>query len=149
MIGDNLRLVLADDDADDCLFFQEVLCELVVTATLTVVADGEELMNYLALDGRQLPSAVYLDLNMPRKNGHECLLEIRAIDALKLLPVLIYSTSYNIEVVKALYTSGATFYIRKPAEFKSLKDVILKSIHLISGLNGVRPAKEAFVVNSI
>lgn len=149
MIGDNLRLLLADDDADDCLFFKDALDELKVAASLTVVADGVELMDFLALEEAQYPSALYLDLNMPRKNGLECLGEIRAIDKLKNMPIIIFSTSFNIDVVNSLYMLGATYYIRKPAEFKILKDVILKSIRLISGPDGVKPPKETFVVNSI
>lgn len=148
MIGGDLRILLADDDVDDCDFFKDALGELEIAASLTVVGDGVQLMNFLALEGKNFPSALFLDLNMPLKNGHECLLEIRAIDKLKFMPVIIYSTSFNTDVVNALYSSGATYYIRKPAEFKSIKDVIQKSINLISGLNGAQPAKENFVVNS-
>ena len=148
MIGENLTLLLADDDADDCLFFKDALAELDVAASLTVVSDGVELMDFLR-DETRFPSVLYLDLNMPRKNGVECLVEIRAIDKLKHMPIVIFSTSFNVDMVNALYDSGATYYIRKPAEFKILKDVILKSIQLVSELNGVKPAKEAFVVSSV
>jgi CheY-like chemotaxis protein len=149
MVGDSLRILLADDDEDDCLFFKDALCELEIAAQVTVVADGVELMDFLVPGDGKFPNVIYLDLNMPRKNGQECLLEIRAIDALQHLPIIVYSTSFNIDVVNNLYLLGATYYIRKPAEFNSLKNVIRKSISLISGLNGVRPAKENFVVNSI
>lgn len=148
MVGDSLRILLADDDEDDCLFFKDALKELNIAAQVTVVSDGVELMEFLVPGEAKIPNAIYLDLNMPRKNGQECLREIRAIDALKHVPVIIFSTSLNIEAVNKLYSLGATYYIRKPAEFNALKNVIGKSINLISGLNGVRPARENFVVNS-
>jgi CheY-like chemotaxis protein len=144
-----LHLILADDDTDDCMFFKEALDELEVPVNLTVVGDGVELMELLSQPGSGYPHAIYLDLNMPRKNGFECLLELKKDERLKLLPIFIYSTSINSDMVERVYKSGASHYIRKPAEFQALKDVLLKSIRLIPGLiSSSQTPKENFIVDS-
>ena len=101
----SLELLLADDDTDDCLFFQEALEELQVDVNLTVVGDGVELMELLSAVGTKFPHAIYLDLNMPRKNGFECLVELRQSEKLRHLPVFIYSTSINQDMVELVYNS--------------------------------------------
>src|SRR4051812_38109776 len=109
------NLLLADDDEDDCAFFKEALDELSLPVSLVVVNDGVQLMDYLAANSsNNLPDMLFLDLNMPRKNGHECLKEIKEIEKLHTLPVIIFSTSLDIEIVDLMYKKGATYYIRKP-----------------------------------
>ena len=142
-----LNLVLADDDMDDCIFFKEALEELPYETELTAVKDGLELFRLLALEGRPLPDAIYLDLNMPCKTGSECLVEIKQNERLKDVPVFIFSTSFNPEVVSQLREKGADYYIRKPSDFSDLKKVILKSLDLILHSN-LQPSIENFVINS-
>ena len=86
-----IHIVLADDDNDDCLLFEEALNELLLPNQLTVVNDGEQLMLYLHENTTQLPGVLFLDLNIPRKNGIECLAEIKEDPELKNLPVVIFS----------------------------------------------------------
>ncbi len=76
----SLNLLLADDDTDDCFFFKEALEELPVSAKFTFVNDGVQLMQLLIVNDTSLADALFLDLNMPRKNGFECLSEIKIID---------------------------------------------------------------------
>src|ERR1700675_4386029 len=102
-----LNILLADDDGDDCYFFKEALKECPVSTHLTTVPDGEHLMHLLTNGTRELPDVLFLDLNMPRKNGFECLSEIRENKKLKDLPVIIFSTSFEQEVVNLLYQNGA------------------------------------------
>lgn len=142
--------MLADDDLDDCLCFKEALEELSVNATLTTVNDGEQLMQWLSQNDEALPDALYLDLNMPRKNGFECLAEIKQTEKLKSLPVIICSTSsFDSDVVSLLYEQGASYYICKPPAFSNLKKIILKSIQLLSQANNEQPIKEQFVLSVI
>jgi len=141
-----LQLLLADDDFDDCTFFKEALEELPVNAKLTTVNDGVQLMQLLCEKKEKLPDALFLDLNMPRKNGFDCLAEIKENQKLKHLPVIILSTSFNPEVLNLLYERGAHYYIRKPSEFLMLKNILLKSINLISSGGNGNPAKEKFVL---
>ena len=129
----SLNVVLADDDKDDCIFFKEALEELPVATKLVTVNDGVQLMQLLFEEETMLPHVLYLDLNMPRKNGFECLTEIKLNEKLKQLPVIIFSTSFNPEIANRLQENGAKYYIRKPAEFDNLKKIIHKSLTLISG----------------
>jgi CheY-like chemotaxis protein len=140
------NLLLADDDTDDCIFFKEVLEELGVDTTLTVVNDGVELMRLLSKKTNSLPDVLFLDLNMPRKNGFECLLEIKLDDKLKHLPVVIFSTSLDMQVVNLLYEKGAHYYIRKPGEFSKLKKVIQEALTVTSQTKSGQPAKEKFIL---
>jgi CheY-like chemotaxis protein len=144
-----LNLLLADDDADDCIFFKEALEDLPVSTNLTTVNDGVQLMQLLSVEEKTLPDALYLDLNMPRKSGFECLTEIKQNQNLKQLPVIIFSTSFDAEVVNLLHERGATYYIRKPAEFFNLKKILLKSINLISNVGDEQPLKEEFVLTPV
>ena len=79
------KLLLADDDSDDCTFFSEALQDLPVSATLSVVKDGIQLMSTLTNSTSQLPDILFLDLNMPRKSGFDCLSEIKSNDKLNFL----------------------------------------------------------------
>ena len=71
-----MNILLADDDADDCFFFEKALREIPMATQLTTVNDGERLMDHLSKNMEQLPDVLFLDLNMPRKSGFECLTEI-------------------------------------------------------------------------
>jgi CheY-like chemotaxis protein len=127
-----VQVLLADDDKDDCLFFEEALGELPLSARLTTVHNGEQLMQLLTSQPEQLPHVLFLDLNIPRKNGLECLSEIRRNKKLKPLFVIIISTSSEESIVNKLYKNGAQYYIRKPAEFSQLKKVIQQALTLIA-----------------
>ena len=126
---DRIRhILLADDDIDDCFFFGAALKELAVEAKLTCVHDGEKLMKYL--HENVLPDIVFLDLNMPRKNGLECLKEIQQNSRLKTLVVIAISTSSSPEAVKELFDNGVLHFIRKPNEFSDLKEAIVSALSL-------------------
>ena len=68
-----INILLADDDLDDCLFFQKALDSLAINSNLDIVNDGYELMKYLNEQTETLPNVLFLDINMPRKNGIECI----------------------------------------------------------------------------
>jgi CheY-like chemotaxis protein len=124
MNAKHLNILLADDDIDDCHFFKEALAALPQTTTLTIVHDGDTLMNHLAENTERLPHVLFLDINMPRKNGFECLSEIKNDETLKDLPVVMYSTSGSKDKINILFNTGADVYIRKPANFAQLVQVI-------------------------
>ncbi len=140
------NLLLADDDMDDCIFFKEALSDIDLNTTLTIVNDGEELLNYLEKNQHNLPDLLFLDLNMPRRSGFECLKEIKLSDDFKHLPIVVFSTSFDMEIVKVLYEKGAHFYIRKPAEFNKLKQLIRKAITLACIDNQPAASHEWFVL---
>ena len=141
-----LNILLADDDTDDCIFFKEALGELLLSTHLTTVNDGEQLMQLLTNETNVLPHVLFLDLNMPRKNGFECLTEIKLSKKLKQLPVIVFSTSFEQEVVNQLYKNGAQYFIRKPSEFSQFKNIIQLSLALITKENISQPTRENFVI---
>ncbi len=143
-----LSLLLADDDIDDCDFFKDALLEIASPTTLTTVNDGVELMDFLLSGPENYPDIIFLDLNMPRKSGMECISEIKVKDKLKHIPIVIYSTSLDIEVVNQLYEKGAHYYIQKPGGFKTLKKVIEKAIFIFSGNNSMPPSRDRFVIQT-
>lgn len=141
-----LSIVLADDDLDDCLLFQEALHELQGPFTLTIVNDGEELMKLLYDLQGPLPGVIFLDINMPRKNGVDCLIEIKGNNLLSHIPVVIFSTSFEPSLVERLYNIGANYYIQKPVGFYSLTQVILQAINIISKERLAKPNADQFVL---
>lgn len=124
------NILLADDDIDDRFFFSKALKEIPLLTNLTVVHDGEELMNYLEKNTENLPDILFLDLSMPRKTGFECLYEIKDNEKLKDMPVVMFSTSfpsdntYEQGMIETLKKIGAQDYIRKPGDFTLLKELI-------------------------
>ncbi len=135
-----VRLLLADDDEDDCFLFQQALEELALLVHLTVVHDGEELMQLLYQEDAQLPDLLFLDLNMPRKNGFECLTLIKQDERFKKFPVIIYSTSSKAEFLNA--TNGqndAQYYLQKPAKFSELCLAIQQVFNSILETNASQP----------
>ena len=144
-----LNLLLADDDKDDCLFFKEALEELAVFAHLTTVHDGDQLMQMLNNKSDQLPDVLFLDLNMPRKNGFACLKEIKLDKKLKQLPVIIFSTSYEQDIADLLYKNGAHYYICKPASFSNLKKVINQTLTLVANNDISQPPKANFLLSNL
>jgi CheY-like chemotaxis protein len=141
-----MKILLADDDTDDCIFFRRAIQELQLSTNLITVHDGEELMSMLTDESCVLPDVLYLDLNMPRKNGFECLTEIKKSEKLNRFPVVIFSTSFEQEVVNQLYINGAQFFIRKPAEFQQFKKIIHQSLVLIRDGTVLQTTKENFVL---
>jgi CheY-like chemotaxis protein len=124
----HLNILLADDDADDCFFFKKAIEELLISTNLTIVNDGEQLMNYLSGNPKNLPDILFLDLSMPRKNGLECLSEIKQNKKLKDLPLVMLSTSNSKDTINAVFKIGAQVYIHKPGDFAQLKQVIYHAL---------------------
>lgn len=146
MITKNINILLADDDKADCLLFKDALEELPVSAALTMVHNGEELMEEITKKGNKFPDVLFLDLNMPRKNGFASLGEIKRSTTLQNLPVIIFSTASDVETVKNVFRDAAHYYICKPADFSQLKKVIYEALVLISQENNPLPLREKFMI---
>lgn len=141
-----LTVILAEDDSDDRLLFEDALDELPVSVKLTTVSNGEELIEWLASNRNKLPDVLFLDLNMPRKNGFATLSEIKRDDGLQDLPVIIFSTATKNEMIKQVYKDAAHYYIRKPVHFWELKELIYKSLTLIADHDTALPGKDSFML---
>ena len=125
-----LNIALADDDADDQLIFREAIELVDIKTKLSFFDNGQELMDYLKLPNISLPDIIFLDLNMPIKNGMQCLKEIRKQSELKNLSVAIYSTSSSEKDIEETFVNGANIYINKPVNFKALQNVLEKVLQL-------------------
>ncbi|KAF2517176.1 response regulator [Flavobacterium foetidum] len=146
-MADNIiQILLADDDPDDRLFFSEAFESTSLRYKLKMLNDGQELMDYLHSPDTTLPSIVFLDLNMPRKNGIDCLKEIRADEKLKNLSVAIYSTSSSTEDIDNAFILGANIYIKKPNNFNELKRVLQKVVTVNWQFHTANLNKETFML---
>ena len=140
MQNDLIHILLADDDEDDRTFFIEAFKEMKMKTIVQVVRDGVELMDHLCQPDINLPHLLFLDLNMPRKNGMECLNEIKRIGRYKNIAIAIYSTSASEEDIEETFVKGANVYIKKPNSFDLLKKILSEVISVnwqyeTSGLN--------------
>lgn len=115
------RILLVEDSPADVRLAREVLAEAGLEHQLFVAGDGEQALQMLGDPqiqmGGQLPDIVLLDLNLPRKSGHEVLAEIKTNPRLRRIPVLILSTSSNEEDVRACYDAHANAYMTKPVDW--------------------------------
>lgn len=126
-----ITILMADDDDDDRVMTQDALQESRVYNDFHMVCDGVELMAYLRREGKYAnktlsprPSLIFLDLNMPRKDGREALMEIKADPKLRSIPVVILTTSKQEEDKVRGYILGAASYITKPVSFEGLVELM-------------------------
>ena len=140
------NIFLAEDDADDRIFFEDALKEVAIPTQLTLSNNGLELMSNLEiLTQHPPPHVIFLDLNMPFKDGFQCLQEIRNTPKLKDIPVVIFSTTTNDVAVNKTYDHGANYYICKPASF----ELLVKAINTVLTLEmwqTPQPPKEKYVL---
>lgn len=107
-------IILADDDRDDSELFHDVLKQVNPKIKLEVVNDGAELISLLK---HIYPDLLFLDLEMPRKNGLECLIEIRKDQVLRALPVIVFSSTTRPANIQTAYEMGAHLFLIKSPSF--------------------------------
>lgn len=112
------RIWLADDDKDDCELFEDVLKQILPPASLTIIPNGEVLMNTLTPACK--PDILFLDINMPCKDGLDCLVEIRAQRSFSRLPIVIFSSTKESKFIHTSYGYGANLFYSKPTSFNEL-----------------------------
>lgn len=124
-------ILIADDDAEDRMLIHEALEESRLKNSIQFVENGEELMDYLHNRNRfrdkakfPTPGLVLLDLNMPKKDGREALKEIKADETLRLIPIVVLTTSKAEEDVLRTYDLGVNSFITKPVTFSALVEVM-------------------------
>ena len=118
------NIILADDDMVDCELFQDAVKKLSIPIKLSILENGVALMETLEKTVPPSPDVIFLDLNMPLKNGYEALIEIRNIPKLKDIPIVIFSTTASDDAVNKTYEHGANHFICKPSSFSLLVKVI-------------------------
>ena len=122
-----ITILMADDDAEDCLLARRAFDQSRLSNDLRFVHDGEELLQYLRRqDGyappaeAPLPGLLLLDLNMPRMSGMEALREIKSDPRLRRIPVIVLTTSQAEEDIYRTYDLGVSAFVTKPVSFTGL-----------------------------
>src|SRR5258708_1776265 len=127
-LGRPADILLVEDNAGDVELTREALADAKVLNALHVVSDGMEALEFLRRQGRHVnaprPDLVLLDLNLPKKDGREVLAEIKGDDKLKIIPVIVLTTSRAEEDVLKSYHLNANCYIAKPVGFEGLAKVV-------------------------
>lgn len=140
------NIFLAEDDEDDVVLFEQALNEVYADAVLTMRENGKDLIDLLDIPPVPPPDVIFLDLNMPLKNGYECLKEIRA-DRLLNIPVVVLTTSSYEHDIETVFELGATHFIVKPRAFEDLKAVI-KKVLCTNWTEAVNRSREQFVMTA-
>ncbi|MEO7047616.1 MAG: response regulator [Ferruginibacter sp.] len=116
------KVIVADDDNDDLLLFQEALKETCPDTELESVTNGQQLL--ALLNTTSLPEAVFIDLNIPGKNGRECLYEIRHKEEYNEMLVIVLSGSHSQAEINYCLETGADYFFIKPSSFGELKNIV-------------------------
>jgi CheY-like chemotaxis protein len=126
-----IEIMLVEDSPSDAALTIEALQAGKIANNLNRVADGVEAMAYLKQQGSfaksPRPDLIMLDLNLPKKDGREVLRELKSDPSLKLIPVIVLTTSRSDKDVLQSYELCANCYITKPVDFQQFIDVV-KSI---------------------
>lgn len=121
-------MLLVEDDPGDVVIAREALRAGRLKAKLSIVPDGVEAMSYLRQeDGYadvERPDLILLDLNLPRKSGHEVLAEVKADPQLRKIPIVVLSTSSAAEDVERSYENYANVFVTKPVDFDHFTSVV-------------------------
>jgi len=124
MITDNLNCLLIDDLIADQKIFCAALEGVNKSVHCVYASDGFDALKKLK-DEQYTPDYIFIDMNMPRMNGNECLIEIKKIDRLKNVPVFMYSTTANPNSISQTKENGAAGYIVKPENITELTETLI------------------------
>src|SRR6218665_3801626 len=122
----SLNVVLAEDDKDYQEIFNNALTEVNIPTTLTVVSDGVELMKTLQSPDSPSYNIVVLDINMPKKDGIECLKEIRLDKNLSNTFSVILTSTFDPLIKANAYDAGANLFLTKPENFDDYVETVRK-----------------------
>jgi len=129
-----MNILYADDDADDREIFCEAIKEINPAIKVVLGKDGEETLKILSVQ-KELPQVIFLDINMPKMDGIECLINLKSDDLLKGIPVIVYSTTSNENDQKKIALLGASDFILKGNSFESVKESLDKILASHYGSN--------------
>ena len=123
-----VHVLLVEDDPGDVLMTKEAFEHYKLRNVLHVVTDGEQALQFLNQTGEYAdaprPGLILLDLNLPRRSGHEVLAELKEDPGLRVIPVVILTTSQAEEDILRSYSLHANAYVSKPVDFERFMDVI-------------------------
>lgn len=126
----SIHILLVEDNEGDILLTTEALQEGRIVNKISVTRDGKQAVDFLSKTGdyknAQVPDFILLDINLPKKNGHEVLQFIKTNDKLKHIPVIMLTTSSSEADISLSYNYHANCYITKPVEVGDFMDAVMK-----------------------
>lgn len=138
-----MHILMADDDKDDYVILKEAALRAGESVKISYAANWLDLWRFII---KTLPDILFLDLNMPVKNGIECLQLLRSDRKYDQLPILIYSTSVSRVDIDKAYENGANYFIVKPSAIDDLSNMIKKIVSMDRESLLSVPSKEEFVI---
>jgi two-component system, chemotaxis family, response regulator Rcp1 len=127
-IKPNAHVLLVEDNLGDIFLAREAFKEARISVDLQVVQDGEEAIAYLRKTGKYTnaltPDLVLLDLNLPKKDGCEVLADVKTDPSLRIIPIVMFTTSSSPEDINRAYANYANCYITKPLDFSEYTAVV-------------------------
>ena len=128
MKGKEIHILLVEDNEGDVVLAREALEEARIKNRITVITDGEKALEYLFRnDNNRKPDLILLDMNLPKVNGLEVLAKLKADEALKIIPVVMLTTSTSEQDVLDAYRNYVNCYINKPIDLEEFI-VVIKNI---------------------
>jgi CheY-like chemotaxis protein len=121
--------MIIDDDEDDRFFFKEAITDMFSSAVCLEATDGVHALNHLQ-KAEQLPNFIFLDINMPRMDGKECLKELKKDATLKDIPVIMYSTYSSEKSIEEFRVLGSSHFLFKPTDMNKLPQQIREVIKI-------------------
>lgn len=123
-----IHILLVEDNEGDIVLTREAFEEAKILTQLTVVRDGKEAIDFLTKQGEysaaEMPDMLLLDVNLPKKNGHEVLRFVKGDDDLKHIPVIMLTTSSSPKDINLSYNNYANCFITKPVDVNEFIGVI-------------------------
>ena len=117
-------ILIVEDDPNDQELILRALKRLNLVNPVVMANDGQEALYILHGTGQPLPALVLLDLKLPKINGFEVLAKLRRDQRTRHLPVVILSSSSELEDIQRTYDTGANSYVRKPVQFDQFVEAI-------------------------
>jgi CheY-like chemotaxis protein len=123
MINQEKNVLLAEDDYDDVLIFELALNKVPILVKLRHAKDGEMLFELLR---QQIPDIIFLDIQMPCRDGIACIVEIRRNSEYNNVPVIMYTSMKQVKLIDEAYSNGANFYLLKGSSIHELAEKLQK-----------------------
>ena len=117
-------VVIIDDDADDLDIMRDALAQIDPSFFCMGFGYPDEAIQLLSKELILLPDYIFIDINIPRISGHECLVQLRSIPEFRSVPIIMYSTSMPPKVAETLTRDGATFTFQKPFGFDDYINIL-------------------------
>jgi CheY-like chemotaxis protein len=140
-----MKILLVEDDLDDQQTFAEVIQKLELPAHLAFARDAIELFGHLDKDPHV--DLIFQDINMPLKNGKQCLKELKSDKRYCHIPVIIYTVSASELDIDEVYENGAHYYVIKPYAYINFMEAMKKVFSIDWTTHQPVPAKKDFIIN--